>query len=218
MKRLASIIAIALALSVPQLSMAAVVGSKHDLSQGGGQVCVFCHTPHNANTDGGDAAPGPLWNRTIDNISAFIPYTSPSMSATCDATPSPSSLACLSCHGGVGGGAVSASMHTLRNLPKSGSTAPRCTGCHPGGNYPSQAWQVGPDLSNDHPISMTYPAGGTNPGFTSPPDPMKGWSDVRLYKGKVECATCHDPHDNTKTTFLRKSNSGSNLCFTCHNK
>jgi len=34
----------------------------------------------------------------------------------------------------------------------------------------------------------------------------------------VECASCHDPHSDTNATFLRISNTGSNLCRSCHNK
>lgn len=33
----------------------------------------------------------------------------------------------------------------------------------------------------------------------------------------VECASCHDPH-STNTTFLRKVNTGSQLCLSCHVK
>ena len=34
----------------------------------------------------------------------------------------------------------------------------------------------------------------------------------------VECASCHDPHNNTNNTFLRIANTGSAVCLTCHNK
>jgi predicted CXXCH cytochrome family protein len=34
----------------------------------------------------------------------------------------------------------------------------------------------------------------------------------------VECASCHDPHNNTNATFLRISNTGSAVCLACHNK
>lgn len=33
----------------------------------------------------------------------------------------------------------------------------------------------------------------------------------------VECTSCHDPH-STRDEFLRTSNEGSTLCFTCHVK
>ncbi len=34
----------------------------------------------------------------------------------------------------------------------------------------------------------------------------------------VECATCHEPHSTSNATFLRMSNTSSNLCRACHNK
>jgi len=34
----------------------------------------------------------------------------------------------------------------------------------------------------------------------------------------VECATCHDPHQETNATFLRISNAGSAVCLACHVK
>ncbi len=50
--------------------------------------------------------------------------------------------------------------------------------------------------------------------------------EVRVYDGKVECASCHDPHgvpsggagSTFKPTFLRVANTGSALCLTCHTK
>jgi predicted CXXCH cytochrome family protein len=36
---------------------------------------------------------------------------------------------------------------------------------------------------------------------------------------QVECATCHNPHDQTTFgKFLRFDNAASALCTTCHNK
>jgi len=34
----------------------------------------------------------------------------------------------------------------------------------------------------------------------------------------VECASCHDPHEDAYGTFLRMSNDSSNLCLACHVK
>ena len=35
---------------------------------------------------------------------------------------------------------------------------------------------------------------------------------------RVEYGSCHDPHNTANGTFLRKSNAGSGVCLTCHNK
>jgi predicted CXXCH cytochrome family protein len=34
--------------------------------------------------------------------------------------------------------------------------------------------------------------------------------------GKVTCATCHDPHNNSIPPFLRLDNSANQLCLDCH--
>ena len=235
---------------------ASIVGSKHDLSTAGGgggsdEICVFCHTPHNANADLDNDGqmdadhptrpPAPLWNRRITDTAAFSMYKSDTLNSNCDATPSPLSLVCLSCHDsaantGMNGlgmvGAVSNTVenydtHFLMNEPNRGNIFKQpdnfCyKACHGGGAFGISEfrpfWQVGPDLTNDHPISMTYPTAEEDPDFFIPPDLQKGWSDVKLFKGRVECPSCHNPHDPGNVPFLRKSMASSGLCTTCHNK
>ena len=218
----------------PQILLAAsVVGSKHDLSASNPrgalwnnpstEVCVFCHTPHMANQ-----SLGPLWNRKISNMGSFQMYTSPTMDSTCAATPSPVSLACLSCHDDSNGGAVNAAdthdglVNNSNNDPYGSGyySEPNCMACHPaGGVKPGVWWQVGPDLTNDHPISFVYSdSQALDPELTVAPDDQVGWSDVKLFNGRVECPTCHNPHDSTFAPFLRKDNSTSGLCYTCHIK
>jgi predicted CXXCH cytochrome family protein len=209
-------------------AQAGIIGSKHDLSiDASVQLCVHCHTPHNASTQTG-LENTPLWNRKITNLDAFTPYTSPTMTQTCPTRPSGLSLVCLSCHDGTGGGAVhSGDQHNVINRPRAGGVSggsnidgAACVKCHTGtlnGIY-SKALSVmaGPDLSNDHPISMPYPISNSN--YQTPPDALKGWSDVKLFEGKVECPSCHAVHDPSNAPFLRTNNSGSTMCLRCHNK
>jgi predicted CXXCH cytochrome family protein len=100
-----------------------------------------------------------------------------------------------------------------------------CSKCHPGSrdlNFDGYSDilmdSIGTDLRNDHPISMPYPTPAEDPDFYTAASAEAG--GIKLFDGnkKVECASCHDPHDTTHTPFLRKSNSGSGLCLTCHNK
>jgi len=225
-----------------------IVNSKHDLRHDSvpqQEICVFCHTPHNANNDldndgtldheDPNRSRAPLWNRRLTHTHVFEVYTSPTMNADCDATPSPLSLACLSCHDAAGGGAVQdlpynfapdGAQHVLVNSPNldPGNDYPDGSGncntgsCHTG--IPKgDLWQIGPDLTGDHPISINYADGAKNdPFFNTPPSAQSGWSDVKLFNGRVECPSCHNPHDPTNTPFLRKSMTGSGLCFVCHNK
>jgi len=196
---------------------ATVVGSKHDLSTPStNEPCAFCHTPHFANI----SIAAPLWNRSIGNVT-FQMYSSTTIDTTIPGVPSGVSLACLGCHDGVNS---ANDKHDLRNAPGPGgmpdqSSWPNCERCHPeyyGGGGPVN-W-LGTDLKNDHPISMSYPTPAQDPGFFTPPDPQKGWSDVPLYNGKIECPSCHNVHDPSHSPFLRISNAGSALCYKCHNK
>jgi hypothetical protein len=100
---------------------------------------------------------------------------------------------------------------------------------------------LGTDLRNDHPIGVTYPVTNGSGTDWNTPAGVQGASnyfesvangrmdkqEIRTYDGKVECASCHDPHGVPSAgpgtvfnkTFLRKQNTdGSAVCFTCHNK
>ena len=52
-----------------------IAGSKHDLSTNydpiSNQVCMYCHTPHHANSSLSDIN-APLWNRAIDRTKVHV--------------------------------------------------------------------------------------------------------------------------------------------------
>ena len=101
-------------------------------------------------------------------------------------------------------------------------------------------FSIGTDLKNDHPVGVTFPTiNGNGTDFNTPGgtkgsasffdmdgDTSMDKEDIRVYGGKVECASCHDPHgvqsggpsSQFKPTFLRVDNAGSALCLTCHIK
>ncbi|MDP1901511.1 MAG: cytochrome c3 family protein [Rubrivivax sp.] len=210
------------------LHAASVVGSRHDLSSSTTpQVCVFCHTPHHANVN----LPSPLWNRA-ETTQTFTLYGSPSMDMIA-AQPRASSRLCLSCHDGVNAstmvnGFSVGTKHDVVSPPGAPrpdrTTWANCERCHTdiatGGR---RKLVLGTDLRNDHPISIGYPTAAQDAGFNQPPDPSKGWGggsahEVKLYSGGVECGSCHNVHDPAYGNFLRKPNSGSALCLTCHKK
>ena len=72
MKRILVAAAITL---VASSAFAAISGSKHDLSSGGSntykggsdQLCIYCHTPHNAQGNG-----ALLWNRTNGAVAVTV--------------------------------------------------------------------------------------------------------------------------------------------------
>jgi predicted CXXCH cytochrome family protein len=199
-----------------------------------GEVCVYCHTPH-----GGDSI-APLWNRSLTTAS-FSMYDSSTIDTTIPGTPSGVSLACLSCHDGTIAVDAIINMpgkgYTPSGVPGDlDSWTPAASGhgklsttgdgflncsvqCHggiviAGTDFTPAA--LGTDLSDDHPISMTYPTPAQDPFFKTTAQ-VEG-AGVKLFSNKVECASCHDVHDPANTPFLRKNNNGSELCTACHIK
>jgi len=234
-----------LVLPAPPMAFAdSIVGSKHDLSWAAQQsgdhglgglenynrVCVYCHTPHGANTQNN----APLWNKDFNtSATSYTLYNSSTLDAGVPSPPGQISLLCLNCHDGSTG--VSA----VRNPPNSGwsdtvggvghstmtpgQSFGECGLCHtPEGFYGDAAHDasksyLSTDLSDDHPIGIGFPESSKDGGFNLPPG-LEGWSDVPLFSGKIECSTCHDVHDPQHQPFLNIDNSRSQLCLRCHNK
>jgi predicted CXXCH cytochrome family protein len=182
-----------------------IVGTDHDLSgvQGtGGEICVVCHTPHNADTS---VAEAPLWNHAVTTAD-FTVYSSPTFDGGPSGQPGGASRLCLSCHDGT---------VALDAFGGGGGTA---------GNVIGGGALIGTDLSDDHPISFTYDSAlaTSDGGLADPATANSGLGgtidDDMLFAGNMECASCHDVHDSTIEPFLRVSNAASAMCLTCHNK
>jgi predicted CXXCH cytochrome family protein len=98
------------------------------------------------------------------------------------------SLTCLSCHDGT--------------LALDGSdTGEKMTGDA----------VIGTDLTNDHPIGVAYTTATSSTRWQIPPA-----NGIRLYDGKVECASCHNVHGTNYGALLRTDNWGSKVCLSCH--
>lgn len=188
-----------------QLSKAGVMTSDHNV---GGNGCKSCHAPHNGSvaTGGADQSTGTLllWDRAISTLT-YGTYSSPTMQNTAaeiggsvpTATePRLYSLLCMSCHDGV----------TTPGLV-SGQAAVGS------GNATTSSY----GLRNDHPVNMSH--NETNdPGLVAAATVA---TTLRLYSGggstnTVQCGSCHEPHNNTNSPFLRVSNASSGLCLSCH--
>ena len=209
--------------------VADVRGTKHNLSSTGPgtvkavsetQVCVFCHTPH-----GATAGVAPLWNRSL-STQTYTVYTSSSLDANAIQgsldQPGGSSKLCLSCHDGtlaIGNVNVLNGQGGSPGAVSVGMTGTDAGGVMPGGSGGSTGFtrNLGADLTNDHPISVTYTGTlATRDGELRPVDGNQQWPagvgdtiGVRSsgYKpavpleptgaggfGQLQCGTCHDPH------------------------
>lgn len=186
---------------------AAITGSGHDFSgqtwNTSGEICLPCHTPHNAS-----ATYKPLWNHAVTTATYTI-YSNGTIQATIG-QPDGSSKLCLSCHDGT---------VALENFGGTTTGTHFLTSADP--EY------LGNDLSNDHPVSFTYnTALSTSDGELYDPAVKEvgaaGSGTIQnrwLESDKMQCSSCHDVHNTAAIAkMLRKSNSGSALCLTCHNK
>jgi predicted CXXCH cytochrome family protein len=184
-----------------------------------GEACRVCHDPH----DQGAAAYGDLgilWDHEV-TTQAFQMYNESAPAGyvafidnAMDAEPTGVSLFCLGCHDGSvgvdefnGGGAGTELIQTAYGA--------------------ANQIGAGGSLLNTHPIGVTYdPAVDTalNPDTTA--FGGKTIADF-LDAGKVQCGTCHDPHDGTGFSYLLREavdlaesagSTPSDLCLACHNK
>ncbi len=182
-----------------------IVNSKHDLSVRGpgpiraigeDEVCIFCHTPHNA------APQTPLWNRENPRTHYRI-YDSSTTDARIDQPSGPSKM-CLSCHDGSMALGSLLSLSVTEPMVMTARTIP-----------PGSADLTG-DLSDDHPIGFHYDRALSNSDRQVRPPEVVSRDMPMGPHGEVHCTTCHDPHNNALGDFLRVSDQMSAICVTCH--
>jgi predicted CXXCH cytochrome family protein len=222
---------------------AVIAGGPHDLSNGSavrnnnaainGQTCIFCHVSH------GGANGKPMWNRSAPSGATYQLYTSTTTDATTTGAQIAGSIsgACMSCHDGtmamdvllnVNGLPLASTVSFTKQGTAKSTYASVGTGASNlmNGGLPF----IGTDLRNDHPVSIIYETAraATPAQFVtqvtsgvkisvgaSSPVPLYGSSSATA---TVECASCHDAHNNTLGSFLRKANTGSAICLSCHIK
>jgi len=171
---------------------------------GGQQICIFCHTPHNANVLDG----APLWNREF-STQTFQRYSSNTLRIRIDASartasgyiddgptwqPDGSSKLCLSCHDGV-----SSLGNVLRGGPIAMTGGKDVISSNILESYASFRPDTNKMKTGHHPISFKYDAtvigaisSAGKVGYTAPTIPS-----VKLDKNwKMQCTTCHDAHQN----------------------
>lgn len=180
-----------------------VANTLHNLSSSGpgtfkslsiDQVCVFCHTPHNASPE------APLWNRQLSG-QGYIEYGSSTLQAN-PGQPTGKSRLCLACHDGT------VALGAFVNPPSGVANDVEST-------FLTGRANLGTDLTDDHPISFHYDASlqAADQELVSP-----ATIDLPLEKGELQCTTCHDAHEKDIEPFLYKTTQDGTLCLTCHAK
>ncbi|MFQ5490578.1 MAG: cytochrome c3 family protein [Phycisphaerae bacterium] len=174
-----------------------VLGSKHDFTTAGwNNACRACHIPHVQGVRPVLPQPGePNRQAAVERYRiqgqrrVFVPGRY---------TPGPTSLICLGCHDGTVATSTIGSTHALLAGAREGFPMPQ-----------GFVWR-------DHPIGIVYPSGDR--GFR-PASVVTGKGKVHLPEGRVECVSCHDPHNLSGVPkLLVMSNRRSQLCLSCHIK
>jgi predicted CXXCH cytochrome family protein len=151
--------------------------------------CVFCHLPR------GRALARGVWTEDQPDSLLIYPYERPDI-VQVTGKPDGSTLICLSCHDGT-----IAFGDNLTNRAQSSATSR---------DSPQSA------IPGGHPVSLAYQ-----------PAPANGGNGIRDRKelpeqvaidaaGKMQCVSCHDPHDDSNGNFLVMEDRASALCVTCH--
>lgn len=207
--------AVLAAIFMVQSVSAGIAGSAHDFTATGGtplgadNLCVTCHTPHRPKLN------VPLWAHDLTQSTFNLYNTNAAYSgnntAAYDASPTAlngsRSRLCLSCHDGT--------------VAVAGTTFIPQTDDHyiPFDNgAPVNAGVGSNGLRGNHPVGVDYSQVKAN----QPSDfnDISADLDVKLENNKVQCTSCHNPHNKVVgTKMLVKNNSGGTaLCITCHVK
>ena len=211
---------------LPGTAHAVITGSDHDMrgtgtNTGNNQICIYCHTPHNA--DATQSANAPLWNHEVDTSTVYTVYNTllnspPWGNDQVPTSPTRVSKLCLSCHDGT------VAIDSYGNM--AGAVNMTGTPGTPGSK------NLGINLSDDHPISVQWvhqTVIGDNGAYCTGCH-FGGDPGVEFFGSvgsmTVECASCHDVHNNTTYAKLLHMPvddpdgagpiPGSALCLRCH--
>ncbi len=225
-------------LSFARVDKALIINGPHDLratGQGGTDtgvagpsyaLCNYCHVAHKFAGDaqyGGLGTNGPaqlLWNHTLSSSTAYTVYNSWTMQnkdiQSLQTTSNPNadlnnpSVMCMSCHDGT----VALNSTYTGTIGSNGTLAAGFT--------------INPaDANKTHPVNFTYDAtlaanaGMRVPAGTQGVDANTGNAVVPLFGGKMQCATCHEPHTNTHLLFrnfgaVYSGVTNGSWCLYCH--
>jgi predicted CXXCH cytochrome family protein len=205
-----------------------VVGSAHDLSRRGilppgadpsvmqSEVCIHCHASGHMGK-----GQGPLWSRQ-SAPRVYTPYSSETMHAH-PGQPDGSSKLCLSCHdGALATDAAATGIAAPVSRPKAVFRDPFGSAL----SLPAAGAPVlGTDLSDDHPVSFVYDStlALRDGQLALPEQTLSGLGgtiahDLLDDARKVQCTSCHDPHDNARGQFLQLPAHDGRLCVVCHTR
>jgi hypothetical protein len=195
-----------------------ILNSAHDfrtqLNGASFTLCNFCHVAHK--TGPSPTGPGPLlWNHTQSSVASYGVYTSDYFAGlNTDIADvgglSTSSNMCLGCHDGT------VAVNSWYEPVTGANFQPL-----PQGTIFVTGNATIRDLSKTHPINFTYNSQlATKSGVLQPNglSSVDAAGEIPLYNGKMQCGTCHDPHNGGSSIFERNfpTQASGTFCTYCH--
>lgn len=219
-------------------AFALISNTRHNFTGGFGNtvsgitLCQLCHIPHGGST----ATAGlPIWSRSTPTNTAFTVYNGSgagvngtTLSGTTVNMPGTFSLTCLSCHDGtiainvISKNSVTTTYAiTANNAYVNGTSGLLTTATNATTGYKPNLLQ---DLRNDHPIGVAYR--GTSATLAGLVNSTTVNGVVQVVNGsysypmfqtdRVECASCHDPHNNPAGRLPMLRGLTTQICQDCH--
>lgn len=221
--------------TLPEIRQAThgVIGGPHDFTSATGRArdaCAACHVPHvlgvrpvtgagraSTEADAGSANQAEATSAPSDAKEERARFAGEAEAAARQAilemyritgqspahepnrfTPGATSLICLGCHDGTVASSTIGTAHAMLAGVREGFEVPD-----------GFVWR-------DHPIGVPYPQ--RERGYV-PRSRVEADGRIRLPEGRVECVSCHDPHNAAGEPYLlAMSNRRSALCLACHEK
>lgn len=149
------------------------------------EVCVYCHTPHGANSTVG----APIWNRTIKQNAFTLYKNTASITELNKTQPGPNSLTCLSCHDGA------TAIDSIINMPT------RLNGTMRAGY--SQAQETDDSNTFLGAWSGVGANSGNTLGLSGPADPTLAvpGTSTSTHFAMGECQACHNLESEESNTL-----------------
>jgi predicted CXXCH cytochrome family protein len=178
----------------PEAHASGVIGGVHDFSRfthRAADVCGACHVPHVQVVRPRTDSTG----QTILDLYRIEGQRQVFIPGRY--MPGPTSTICISCHNGTVAGSTMSTSHALLFGERPGFES------------------TGDFAIRDHPIGILYPG---DPKDYHPQGFVQK-QGIPLPEGRIECISCHDPHNEAGNKYLLvTSNKRSALCLTCHKK
>ncbi|RKX30629.1 MAG: hypothetical protein DRP71_14725 [Verrucomicrobia bacterium] len=146
-------------------------------------------------------------------IALLLMLTAASVQATDDPHAGGSSISCEQCH------ITHSALGDILVESTDGLVSTLCLSCHTPGGWVGMTKELSSSEIADPGVSGSshaWDVNADNAALGAQPPLTGTLLDHLAADGSITCATCHDPHSNSVSPFLRLDNSADALCLDCH--